>query len=218
MKELLELIKSGKNTLLEQALSADPSLAEGKTDQGISLLQFAVYCRNSIAIGILRSYEPKLDLFEAASIGEVGIVRQYLEIHPEALNSFSADGFTPLGLASFFGHLPIVSLLLDLGADPNIASNNTFNVAPIHSACAISNVEIAEFLIRHGADVNAKQQQGVTSLHSAAHNGQTRLAKLLIDHGAGVNAKTDYGQTPLFMASEKNFHETAALIRKHGGH
>jgi ankyrin repeat protein len=127
------------------------------------------------------------------------------------------DGFTALGLASFFGHLSLVSLLLEQGADPNIASNNAFKVAPIHSACAISRIDITELLIRHGADVNAKQQQGVTPLLSAAHHGQTTLAKLLIDHGADVNAETGKGQTPLAMATEKNFQETAQLIREHGG-
>jgi len=123
-----------------------------------------------------------------------------------------------LGLASFFGHLSLVKLLLDKGANPNIASNNQFKVAPIHSACAISHFDITELLIRYHADVNAKQMQGVTPLHSAAHNGQTKLSKLLIDNCADINAKMDNGQTPLFMANEKNFQETAELIIKHGGH
>jgi ankyrin repeat protein len=140
-----------------------------------------------------------------------------LDKNPEFLNAFSSDGFTALGLASFFGHLSLVKVLLDKGANPNIASNNQYKVAPIHSACAISNFEIAELLIRHRADVNAKQMQGVTPLHSAAHNGQTKLSELLIDNGAEINAKMDNGHTPLFMANEKNFQETAALIIKHGG-
>ncbi|MDO9037753.1 MAG: ankyrin repeat domain-containing protein, partial [Lutibacter sp.] len=145
------------------------------------------------------------------------IVSQILDKNPEFLNSFSPDGFIPLGLASFFGHLSLVKLLLDKGANPNIASNNQFKVAPIHSACAISNFDITELLIKHRADVNAKQMQGFTPLHSAAYNGQTNLSKLLIDNGADINAKMDNGQTPLSVANEKNFQETAELISKHGG-
>ncbi|PKB15326.1 ankyrin repeat domain-containing protein [Flavobacterium sp. 5] len=217
MDEIIELIKTSKNDLLEQKLNNTPSLAEIKTEQGISLLQFAAYCRNNFAIDILKKHKKTLDIFEAASIGDIETISQLLDKTPDLFNSFSADGFTPLGLASFFGHLSLVKLLLDKGADPNIASNNSFKVAPIHSACAISHFDIAQLLIKHGANVNAKQMQGFTPLHSAAHNGETKLSKLLIDNGAEINAKTDNGLTPLFMANEKNFQETAELIIKHGG-
>jgi ankyrin repeat protein len=217
MEEIIELIKTGKNNLLEQKLNDNPLLADIKTEQGISLLQFAVYCRNNFAVDILKKNKKKLDIFEAASIGDTETISQLLDKTPDFLNSFSPDGFTALGLASFFGHVSLVNLLLDKGAKPNIASNNQFKVAPIHSACAISHFDIAKLLIEHGADVTAKQMQGVTPLHSAAHNGQTKLSKLLIDNGAEISAKMDNGQTPLFMANEKNFQETAELIIKHGG-
>ena len=218
MEEIIDLIRTGKNDLLAQKLNDNPLLADNKTEQGISLLQFAAYCRNSFAVDLLKRYKQKRDIFEAASIGDTETIKQLLDKTPGLLNSFSPDGFTPLGLAAYFGYLSPVKLLLDKGANPNIASNNQFKVAPIHSACAISNFDIAALLIRHGADVNAKQMQGVTALHSAAHNGQTKLSKLLIDNGADINAKMDNGQTPLFMANEQNFQETAELIIKHGGH
>lgn len=218
MEEIIELVKTGKNELLEQQLNENPSLAFIKTEQGISLLQFAAYCRNNLAVDIIKKHNQKPDFFEAASINDTETVSQLLDKNPEIINSFSSDGFTALGLASFFGHLSLVKLLLEKGANPNIASNNSFKVAPLHSACAISAFDIAKLLIDHGADVNAKQMQGVTPLHSAAHNGQTRLAKFLIDNGAEINAKMENGQTPLFMAKEKDFMEMTKLIMKHGGH
>ncbi len=218
MEEIIELIKTGNNDLLEHKLNDNPALADSKTEQGISLLQFAAYCRNGFAVEILKKNKQQLDIFEAASIGDTETISQLLDKAPTLLNSFSPDGFTVLGLASFFGHLSLVKLLLNKGANPNIASNNQFKVAPIHSACATSNLNIAELLIKHGADINAKQMKGVTPLHSTAHNGQTKLSKLLIDNGADINAKMDDGQTPLFMANEKGFQETADLIIKYGGH
>jgi uncharacterized protein len=217
MEEIIELIKTGNNDLLEHKLNDNPSLAESKTEQGISILQFAAYCRNNFAVDIIRKNKQKLDIFEAASIGDTTTISQLLDETRNLLNSFSPDGFTVLGLASFFGHLSLVKLLLDKGANPNIASNNQFKVAPIHSVCASSHFDITELLIRHGADINAKQMKGVTPLHSTAHNGQTKLSKLLIDNGADINAKMDDGQTPLFMANEKGFQETAELIINHGG-
>jgi hypothetical protein len=48
MEEIIELIKTDKY------------------EQGISLLQYAAYCRNFSAIDLLKRYKPTLDFFEAA--------------------------------------------------------------------------------------------------------------------------------------------------------
>jgi len=217
MKELIEFIKTGDNNQLASKLNQDPSLADSKTEQGISILQFAAYCRNTEAIRILREHKSHLDIFEAATLGEVKRVKQLLDEKPELLNNYSTDGFTLLGLAAFFGYLDLAQELLEKGADPNIAANNQFKVAPIHSACATSNLKMAALLIQNGADVNAKQMQDVTSIHSAAHNGQTELVQLLFDNRADINAKMVNGLTPLSMAVEGKFKETEDLIRKLGG-
>jgi len=72
-------------------------------------------------------------------------------------------------------------------------------------------------LLRHGANVNVRQQNDITPLHETAHNGKTNLARILLENGAAVNAETQGGQTPLAMALEKGFAETAGLIEKYGG-
>lgn len=217
MKELSEFIKTGENNQLANRLIQDPSLADSKTEQGISILQFAAYCRNMEAIQIIKRHKSQLDIFEAASLGIVERVKQLLEEKPELLNDYSNDGFTLLGLAAFFGHFDLAQELLEKGADPNIAANNQFKVAPIHSACATSNFEMAALLIQNGADVNAKQMLDVTPMHSAAHNGQTELVQLLFDNKADIHAKMENGQTPLSMAKEAKSTETVDLITKLGG-
>jgi uncharacterized protein len=214
ISDIQKLIQETKNDELINVLEGQPALADGKTDQGISILQFAAYCRNKFAIDSLRQLKKKFDIFESASIGDFENVKYQLEKENELLNTFSPDGFTSLGLACFFGHSSIVKWLIEKGADVNIASNNQLKVAPIHSACAISDYDTVEILIKAGADVNARQIQGITPLHEAAHNGQTRLAALLIKHGADTNAKMDNGHTPSYMAKEKGFNETANLIEE----
>lgn len=215
MNELIEFIKTGDNRQLADKLQRDPSLSENKTEQGISLLQFAAYCRNDAAIRLLKQYKSHLDIFEAAALGETDIVNAHLNENEGLLSDFSADGFTVLGLAAFFGHLDLALDLLEKGADPNVSSRNEFKVSPLHSACATSNLKMAELLIQKGADVNAKQMHGVTPIHSAAHNGQTALVQLLIDNNAEINAIMDNGQTPLSMAENGEFLETVELIRKY---
>jgi ankyrin repeat protein len=215
--EVCDIIRSGKNDQLQVLLDETPALAGQKTDQGISILAYACYCRNARAVEILREKKKNLDVFEAACVGDLSVLKSELSGQAGALNAYSADGFTLLGLSCFFGHAEVAEFLVQKGADVNRASNNSFKVAPIHSACSISNYTITDMLLRHGADPNTKQQAGVTPLHEAAHNGRTDLVQLLIDYGADVNVKTDGGQTPLAMAKEKSFVETAALLQKHGG-
>jgi len=213
MTKAEELIGSKENDLLADLLEKDPALAIRKTAQGISLLQFAAYCRNSEAVKLLRGYTPSPDVFEAASIGELETVKHCVEQDPALAGFVSPDGFTPLGLAAFFSHPDIVRWLLDRGADPNKASNNPMKVAPLHSACAIAHYDIAEMLIGAGAAVNTRQSGGVAPIHSAAYSGHTRLVKLLVDHGADTDAVTDDGKTAYAMAVEGNHPETADYLR-----
>jgi ankyrin repeat protein len=213
-KNILDCIKSADTIHLKKLLENDPRLADGKTDQGISFLQLSAYYRNGDVIELIREKKKSIDLFEACCIGESAIVKNVLAKSPELINTFSMDGFTPLGLACFFGHFKIVEYLVEKGADVNIPSSNSFQVAPIHSATAISNYEITDLLLRNGADVNAKQQSGVTPLHSAAHNGKIEIIKLLVKHGADINAKTVDNKTPIDMAEEKNYSEAVNFIRE----
>ena len=61
-------------------------------------------------------------------------------------------------------------------------------------------VEIAEQLIKAGADVDGKNKDGTTPLHQAAFMGQSEIARILLQNGADVDARDDNGETPLNYA------------------
>lgn len=164
---------------------------------------------------LISSKKSNLDIFEATAIGDLKCLKKHLDQQSNLLNDYSMDGFTPLGLAAFFGQLELVEFLISLGANLNLASNNDFKVTPLHSAAAKKQYDIAQLLIKNGADVNAQQISGVTALHSAAHNGDVPLVNLLLKNGANSMAKMKEGQTPLVMAEEKGFTEIVEILRKH---
>lgn len=216
-KEICEIIQKGLNDKLTAILNESPEIINGKTEQGISFFQFAVYCRNNFAVDLLKQNKSQLDLYEAASIGDLDRVKSLIENKPSLVNSYAPDGFTPLGLSCFFGHIDVAKYLIEKGADASQASDNPLKVAPIHSACTISNYEIAELLVLNGADINVREQADYTPLHIAAISGQTKLAKLLIENGAEINAKMTNGKSPFLLAKEKSFLETAEVIHGLGG-
>ena len=104
ISDLCEMIRGGWNDQLESALLENPKLATQKTEQGISILMYAVYCQNKDAVHSIRRRKTHLDIFESASIGEIQTLKTLLREQPELLNAYSIDGFTLLGLACFFGH------------------------------------------------------------------------------------------------------------------
>src|SRR5205809_7344192 len=152
----------------------------------------ALYRGDADRVSALLAADPELSVFEAAAFGRTDRLRELLDEDPSRANAFGDDGFQPLGLACFFGHVEAARLLLDCGADLNsLARNEHIQAAPLHSASAseskdeATRYELCELLLDRGADPNLEQGGGFTALDSARQNGDERLERLLLDRGAG---------------------------------
>ena len=77
------------------------------------------------------------------------------------------------------------------------------------------NTDIVQLLIKHGANVNAKNKNRVTALMTAAQEGHKEILELLIDSGADVNEK-DTNLTALECARKKNHKEVVELLKING--
>ena len=172
----------------------------------------ALYHRQTETVNELLASGIKLNIHEAAGTGQTERLKELIAADPSLVNSYANDGFTPLGLAVFFGNPEAVDALLDAGADVNLPSREAMKVTPLASASASRQLEIARTLIAHGANVNARAANDFTPLHEAAASGKMDFAQLLIDHGADVNAKASDGKTPLDYAREHNRDEMVDLL------
>jgi ankyrin repeat protein len=53
----------------------------------------------------------------------------------------------------------------------------------LHAACEKGHADVVEFLLRHDADVDARDEDGNCPLHTATENQQTQVVQLLLDSG-----------------------------------
>lgn len=215
---VFELIEAGDVAGLRALLEADPSLAASRRADGTSAILWARYQFELDAVQALLAANPPLDAFEAAAIGQTPDLREALSRDPGLATAYAPDGFTALGLASFFGHLEAVEMLLSAGARVNDASRNEMRVAPLHSALAGGHTEIVERLLAAGADVNAVQADGFTPLHEAAQNGDQPMAERLLAAGADLAARLDDGSTPADSARRAGHVALADWLADPAGH
>lgn len=133
----------------------------------------------------------ELDVFEASALGRAERVRELVDADPSLANAYGEDGFHPVGLASFFGHVETARLLYERGADANqLARNEHIQTAAIHAAAAAEGkdedvrYELVKLALEHGADPNLAQGSGFRAIDAAQQNGDVRVEQLLREHGA----------------------------------
>ncbi len=109
----------------------------------------------------------------------------------------------PIHDAARKGDLAQVQALLK--GDPTlISSKDELGKTPLAMAAVAGQKDVVEFLLAHGADVNARDIVGDTPLHNADwedDEGHKDVVGLLLAHGADVNAKGQQGRTPLHDAA-----------------
>ena len=212
--QLEEYIETGNLQGVKATLVQNPRLANTNTSHNISPLLLACYYKKQDIANVIAEFTDDLTLFEACAVGKFDTATLLIFQKPDSLNEFSEDGFTPLGLACYFGHEDLARFLVLKGAEVNLASKNGFNVFPIHSAVAANNINITKMLLDAGAYPNVCQKAGLAPLHSAAQLGNIEMIILLLEHGAEVGLHMEGGKLPADLAAEKGFNEIAEILRE----
>lgn len=213
--DLFAAVKRGDRDTVEKQIRSDPDLLGTRDEHGTSALLLAYYHGKAEVANAILTHQPDLDMREAATVGDAARIRELGARDPASVNAFGDDGFHPLGLAAFFKRPEAVRALLDLGADPHLATRPA-GFSPLHSAVADDTgqapKEIVRMLLDAGADPNARSATGGTPLHTAAFTGDVIMVRLLLAAGASSAVEDERGRTPLDLARERGQSEAAALL------
>jgi ankyrin repeat protein len=186
-----------------------------------------------------------MSIHTAAREGNLKEVRRQLAwgVNVNERHFFTRD--TLLIEAAANGHVDVVKLLIENGADVNLkgeawygplhaaaarghievvkillengADVNIFHQnKPLHNAAMNGHIEVAQILLAHGADINVKGTDEAAPLHTAVSNNQLAMVRWLLSKGANVNPRASYGCTPLHSAARRNNVEIGRILLEHG--
>ena len=139
----------------------------------------------------LRSRGAYVDICTAASIGDLERVRALLDEDPSLANSpvdyvtYYVGSGTPLRNAAGRGHIEVVKLLLERGADPNLPEEH---IAPhghaLYSAVYNGHHDIARLLLEKGAYPSPEVESSADALCIAISRSDEKMVELLCSHGS----------------------------------
>ncbi len=126
-------------------------------------------------------------------------------------NILNRIGSTPFLQAAKVADAGMMQLLVDLGADPSITTEE--GVTPLMAAAGVGiwkigenpgtndeALEAVELAWELGNDVNAADTNGDAALHGAIHRGAGNIVRFLVEKGADIDAVNDKGWSALSVA------------------
>lgn len=138
------------------------------------------------------------DVPAAAIAGDAEAVRRLIDLGLP-IDAIDGQGCSALLRAAGSGHLAVVDLLLQRGADPQLATRA--GATPLSAAISMGRGTIVERLLAHGADRDQRLPGNVSLLMLAAARGLPDMCSRLLSAGADIHASDDQGLTALHCAA-----------------
>jgi len=168
--DLLDACRRNDLELVRSLVQADPALWQQRAPTGETPLLAALSHRaGEVACWRTGQAWPR-SIHAAAVVDDVARLEAWLGESPASADTYSADEWTPLHLAAFFGAPRAATLLLAHGANPNPLSQNAMTNTPLHAALAAKHLPRVELLLSGGADPSLPAA-GLTPLAPADANG-----------------------------------------------
>ncbi len=212
-----DAVRKGNDLAIDTLLAREGELLRARDRDGSSAVVTAMRAGNRKLAerfaSQLGATPDGIDIFDAASLGDVARIRTLLQADRGEIDERGSDGYTLLHLAAEFGQVDVVRLLLGRGADPNAVSMNERRATPLHAAITARHRDTASLLLALGASPNAIEHGGLTALHLAARYGDEAIVDMLLLRGADATRKSDDGKTAVEVAQDAGHSALARLLR-----
>lgn len=175
------------------------------------------------------------DIFSAIKADDKDRARELIAQHSDVAHVRNPAGVSALMQARYENKLELVALLREAAGDLDVfeaaalgdkarlerllekdgdlaKAQSSDGFTPLHLACFFGQVEAAETLINHKADVNAVSPNRIAVIHSAAASRNATLVKLVLQAGADPNPQQQGGYTALHEAAMHNSVERAQAL------
>jgi ankyrin repeat protein len=140
-------------------------------------------------------------LLEAAKSGDVNTAKVLLKCSDSRCSDYDIHRSTPLTHAAGYGHVDVVRVLLEEGANVNRANGTTCTA--LHQAAWNGHLDVCRLLLDWGAKVDAWDKLRISPLHVAAERVHLTVVKLLVHMGANVSLKDKWGKTASDVARNR---------------
>lgn len=164
----------------------------------------------------IRKYlAPVPEIIRIARSNRIKSMAEYLEKHPEEVNTTDAFGASAVSEAVRRNNIKMLELLFSRKASPNSKGDLGRSPIMLWSQRNQKKTDIGELLLKNGAAIDAHDDQGRTALMIAIQSNAMDTAKWLVEHGARVNASDEQGATPLMYAIRRKNLEMVQFLHQH---
>lgn len=153
----------------------------------------------------------------AAMLGDVRIAKTLIKWGAKVNSRHSITGLTPLHLASTNGNADALNDLVQMTSSSEMINCSSVITETINF-CSISmdgRAAVVQLLLRHGADLQARDRHGKTALHLATRHRSIVLEGLL-KAGADVDVKDNDGRVALHEAIRTKHGDGLTLLLSYG--
>ncbi|KAL7912680.1 ankyrin repeat-containing domain protein [Trichoderma velutinum] len=154
-------------------------------------------------------------LSHAAELGRCNVIQLLIETGKVDLNETDGEtGMTPLHWAVVGGHLSVVELLVNAGAQLE-TKEKEYQMTALGLAIQHKQKDVFDFLLQRDASIHVSDRDGTTALYKAAVLGEWAIVQQLVERGVDINVRISDGKTALFpIVQHGNFDAVKLLVEK----